>query len=341
MSLESFRHWLINFLLKLIFVSRRPIYSRFLIYFLSFVVEGVDNTWLLPDKSRGLWIGNGISSDKKESLTDRLAKSDVVLLWIPGGGFRFDLGGLYHATFIHWLKKMNAKNINCTILLSSYRHCPEYPFPAALEDLSSIQHYLLNDLNVPRNKLIWGADDAGAVIVLDTLYYKIETTQLPHGLLLSSPYIGLDAGGKSWQENNGLDLITEGAVNRMEQAYFPEYDKDINYRTFDDDDDDLPRPSINKIKPLGYLDTIDDNFAKYLPSKILVTVGGKEVLLDDAAWLVKKIRESGGLDVTLLQSPGQVHLSTLLGPPFVQDTSEWNRTLDQWTEFIQRMIVNK
>lgn len=84
MSVASFRSWLIFVLLKAAFAAIRTTYSRFFIYCASFLIGDVDNSWLLPDPSRGLWIGNNISTDKKEALADRLATSDAIVVWVSG-----------------------------------------------------------------------------------------------------------------------------------------------------------------------------------------------------------------------------------------------------------------
>ncbi|ORZ09548.1 Alpha/Beta hydrolase protein [Absidia repens] len=337
MSVASFRHWLVFILLKCAFAAVRTCYSRFFIYCVSFLIDNFDTSWLLPDASHGLWIGSMISSDKKEALVDRLVASDIIIVWVPGGGFRFDLGGLYIPTFVHWIKKLATKDIKCTMLLATNCHFHQHPFPAAMKDISAIHRWLVEDMGIPCNKLIWGADDTGAAIVLDTLYHKIEAENRPAGLLLSSPYIGLDAGGKSWQDNNRLDIITIGAVNRMESIYGSQVDNDDDGGDDDNDNDGLPfapgtTTSVREV-PLGYLGKSAE-LAKYLPSNILVSVGGNEVLLDDAVWLVARIRESGVSDISLLQCPGQIHLGTLLGPAVVKDRLEWDRSLDNWVDFI-------
>lgn len=84
MSLTSLRDWFIRTLLKYAFVAIRSSYSRFFVYCLQFMLNGVDDSWLLYDDDHGLWLGNHISSDKKENLADRLDASDVVVLWVPG-----------------------------------------------------------------------------------------------------------------------------------------------------------------------------------------------------------------------------------------------------------------
>ncbi|KAI8328269.1 Alpha/Beta hydrolase protein [Chlamydoabsidia padenii] len=339
MSLASFRDWLIVTLLKYAFISIRPAHCRFFVYCLQLLLKGVDDSWLLYDEPRGLWLGNHISSDKKENLSDRLVTSDVVILWVPGGGFRFDLRKLYLPALIHWIKKLAAKDTKCTILLANYRHYPNHPFPAAMEDITTIHYWLLNDMGVPRTKLMWGADDAGAAIGLDALYYKIKPQDKPCGLILSSPYIGLDPGGKSWHDNGNLDIITPGAIDRMEGAYSSQHNNEAS----DDDDDDYngtlsSTTSKKNESAFGYLEKSDE-WAKYLPPMILVDVGGHEVLLDDVSWLATKIRESGCPGVTLLQSPGQIHLGTLLGLPFVSNSLDWERSLDRWVDFVKGALV--
>ncbi|KAI9302085.1 Alpha/Beta hydrolase protein, partial [Cunninghamella echinulata] len=299
---------LILFLLKYTFTIIKPKYARFFVKCLSFLIGGVDNSWLYTD-NHGTWIGKNIRSDKE----DRIVKSDIVILWVPGGGFRVNLGKLYYSTFVHWLSQMEIQNIKCTILVANYRLSPEYKYPTATEDVAKTHEWLLNTMNIPNHNIIWGADDAGASIVLDALYKRLKVDQVPRpaGLILSSPYIGMDPGGKSWQDNYGIDIINEKSVEMMENTYINQKGSNFDSDNEDDDDDD------NNEEPFSYLDK-SAQLSKYLPASVLIEIGEQEVLFDDAELLVKMIRDSKTHDsdshttATLIKSPNQKHLWTLL-----------------------------
>jgi hypothetical protein len=49
--------------------------------------------------------------------------------------------------------------VNSQLILTageSIGHGPEHRFPAAMEDISVIHQWLINDMGVPVGKLIWG-----------------------------------------------------------------------------------------------------------------------------------------------------------------------------------------
>ncbi|CAO3624757.1 unnamed protein product [Cunninghamella echinulata] len=330
MSFTSLLDKLILFLLKYSFTIIKPKYAHF-----SF--SGVDSSWLYTD-SHGTWIGKNIRSDKE----DRIVKSDIVILWVPGGGFRVNLGKLYYSTFVHWLSQMEIQNIKCTILVANYKLSPEYKYPAATEDIAKTYEWLLNTMNISHHKIIWGADDAGASIVLDTLYKRLKVDQVsrPAGLILSSPYIGMDPGGKSWQDNYGIDIINEKSVEMMENIYTNQ-----NGPNFDSDNEEEEEDNNNE-EPFSYLDK-SVHLPKYLPTSVLIEIGEQEVLFDDAELLVKMIRDPNMHDsdihitATMIKSPDQKHLWTLLGPKFVTNINQWNNTLDLWTSYIKVATVYK
>lgn len=124
------------------------------------------------------------------------------------------------------------------------------------------------------------------------------------GAIFASPYTGLEAGGESWRANLDHDYITAAAVDRMEESYMPpEGDQPFTY---------LPE----RIE-LG----------QYLPRRMLIFVGGREVLLDEAGYLASRARQ-GGVNVIMIQSPKQVHLWSLLGPVVVSDSRVYQDSVD-------------
>ncbi|CAO3644887.1 unnamed protein product [Cunninghamella blakesleeana] len=344
--ISSFIHRLILFLLKYSFTIVKPTYARLFVKCLSFLLGSVDSSWLYTDNRLGsTWLGKNIKTDKE----DGIIKSDIVILWVPGGGFRVNLGKLYYKTFVHWLKQMETHNIKCTIIVANYRLSPEYKYPAATEDIIKIHDWLLNSLNIPKDHIIWGADDAGVAIVLDTLCKKLNQLHKPAGLLLSSPYIGMDPGGKSWRDNYGIDILTEKSVEMMDQVYSHQKKSII-----DDSDDEMGDDDNDEKEnqPFTYLDNNGKDFYKYIPPKVLIEVGKEEVLLDDTELLAKQLRESTPsssekkgdppslIHVELTQQQNQKHLWTLLGPKFVTNINQWERTLDLWTHFVELATFN-
>lgn len=137
------------------------------------------------------------------------------------------------------------------------------------------------------------------------------------GAVFSSPYTGLEAGGESWRANGDVDYVTAAAIERMEESYIPSEGE----------------------QPFRYLPS-QVNMATCLPRKMLVIVGGNEVLLDEAGYLASRARD-GGVQVTLLQSPDQIHLWSMLGPVVVDDRKALQNAIDHTVQFVADVVVAK
>lgn len=145
----SLRRWIILFLLRIALSWRSHGHARRIVKFLNFLLP-FDRSWVCNQDDRGMWIGEHVSNEKKEALEDRVANSDIVLLWVPGtignflqsilahlfllpslgGGFRCDLSPLYVKTWTTWIRALEAdKNMKCTIFVAKYS---KYPLPMCI-----------------------------------------------------------------------------------------------------------------------------------------------------------------------------------------------------------------
>ncbi|KAI8149126.1 Alpha/Beta hydrolase protein [Fennellomyces sp. T-0311] len=307
----ALRRWLITFLLRIAFSWRRSSHSARIVKLISLLLP-FNRRWVRADDDHGYWIAEDIVKAKKEEIADRIAESDAVIMWIPGGGFRFDLSLLYIRTWITWIRALEAdKNIKCVIFVPKYRTAPDHQFPAAVDDVKATCEWLTNVMQIPQSKLLLGGDDAGAAIGLDLLYLHQAKFA---GAIFASPYTGLEAGGESWRANGDIDFFTAAAVDRMEESYIPEEGE----------------------QPFRYLpDRVD--LAPSLPRRMLITVGGSEVLLDEAGLLAARARD-GGVAVTLIQSPDQVHLWSLLPDVLVEDAHVRQMAIDHFVGFVEQCV---
>ncbi|KAG0178270.1 hypothetical protein DFQ28_004758 [Apophysomyces sp. BC1034] len=311
----SLRRWLITFALRIAFTIPNQQHARRLVQIIGAFFFKYNSSWTLSE-TRGIWVAEDIEHAKREELEDRLSVSDVVILWIPGGGFRFSLASLYIQTFITWIRALEAdKNLKCTILIAKYlllEFAPEHPFPAAIQDITSTYDWLVNTMHVPSQKIIWGGDDAGVAVALDTLQRNHQYR--PAGLICASPYTGLEAGGESWRDNIDKDFIRASAITRMEDSYITEDGE----------------------QPFNYLSESVD-LGSFLPRQMIVFVGGKEVLLDEAGMFAARAR-NGGVQVTMIQEPDQPHLWSMLGWRTVHDQHVWQNSIDRWVDFVANTV---
>ncbi|CEP16816.1 hypothetical protein [Parasitella parasitica] len=289
--------------------------------------------WRHYEENRGYWIAEDLKRNaKREAINDRISEANVIILWIPGGGFRFDLGKLYTPTFATWIRALEAdKRIKSMIFVAEYEHGPEHLFPAAVNQIAKTYSWLTNTLNIDPKKIIIGADDAGAAIALDTLFIKISTQQRPAGMVCASPYTGMEAGGESWRANLDQDIINENSISRMECAYMgPE----------ENDSDKESDGGKSEMEPFSYL-RHNVELGSFLPARMLFFLGGKEVLLDEGGLLASRARNSG-IQVAVVQEPSGVHLWSMLPDIFIKDQSAKQFMLDRFVEFVASTIeINK
>lgn len=109
------------------------------------------------------------------------------------------------------------------VLLPEYRLAPEHPFPAALEDVITVYHWLLAEGFEPRNIVVAG-DFAGAGLGLSLLVSLRDTNMpLPAAYVALSPWYDLDFTGESYQTNAQLDpVLQEVSLRRMAGYYLGE-----------------------------------------------------------------------------------------------------------------------
>ena len=202
---------------------------------------------------------------------------------------------------------------------------PEHLFPAAIKDIGETYNWMINTLNIDPKKIIIGADDAGAAIALDALLLKVNHASKPAGMILSSPYTGLEAGGESWRQNLGTDILNENSVTRMENSYLG----------IETDDDVLAYEG--GIKPFTFLRDATE-LGSFLPKRMLVYLGGKQVLLDEGGLFASRASQSG-IQVSMVQEPSGIHLWSMLPEILLQDQKARQLAVDRLVDFIAGTVV--
>ncbi|CAO3610782.1 unnamed protein product [Mucor fragilis] len=326
---QDFKNWITIWVLTFAFSFPKADTPRRAIHYLQMFLYRSRSGWIHKEESRGHWIAEDLKRNaKREAIADRISEANVVFLWIPGGGFRFDLGGLYTPTFATWIRALEAdKNIKSMVFVADYERGPEKLFPTAVNQIADTYNWLTNTLNIDPKKIIIGADDAGAAIALDALFIKIPSDQKPAGMICASPYTGLEAGGESWRANLGQDIINENSMTRMELAYLGPEKNDSD----DESDDGTP-----EVSPFVYLRE-HVQLGSFLPSRMLFLLGGKEVLLDEGGLLASRARSSG-IQVVVVQEPSGAHLWSMLPDVFIKDPSVKQYMLDRFVDFVAGTI---
>ena len=175
----------------------------------------------------------------------------------------------------------------CRCVSVEYRRAPEHPYPAPVEDLVAVYRALL-DQGVPAGRIALAGDSAGGgLVVAGLVALRDAGDSLPAAAVSISPWTDLAVTGAS--ADTADDPIVSGAALRMMATLY-----------LDGADPRSPTAS-----PL-YADLRD------LPP-LLVLVGTREALLDDARRLVERAHEAG-VDVTLHEYEDVVHMWVVIGP---------------------------
>jgi monoterpene epsilon-lactone hydrolase len=173
-----------------------------------------------------------------------------------------------------------ARRIGAELLLPRYRLAPEHPCPAAIEDVLAVWRSL-----EPDRRRILAGDSAGAGVALAAaMCLRDMGEQGPSGLVLLSPWADLTLSGASIDALAHHEVIfRRPGLELMAGRYAGTLARDD------------PRVS-----------PVCGDFRGLLP-RMLIQVGGHEVLLDDAR-AVALAAEQAGVEVELQIYPEQVHV---------------------------------
>ena len=180
-------------------------------------------------------------------------------------------GGLVEGsveTFRVWTSRL-ALHTGCKVLSIGYRLAPEYPYPAAVEDVIQVCS-ALSDMSQYPGEICIGADSSGCILGLSILLnlYPTMGNKIDSAFFLS-PSIDLTFGGNSCLKNKFKDPLLSIDVLKY---YARLYAKNKN-------------PQDPEISPLFA------DFSHMPP--FLVMVDEHEILLDDSIRLVQKLRSAG------------------------------------------------
>jgi epsilon-lactone hydrolase len=168
-------------------------------------------------------------------------------------------------------------------LAIDYRLAPEFAFPAALEDVVRVVKHLYGE-GVDSTRLVLAGDSAGGGLCLATLLaLRDEGAPLPAAAVVLSPWTDLTFSGRSHVECARQDpYLSIHTVQPAADAY----------RANEVSDHPLVSPRFADFKGLPPL---------------LIHVGTREILLDDARMVAERAR-AAGVDVTLHVGEGLVHV---------------------------------
>jgi acetyl esterase/lipase len=212
------------------------------------------------------------------------ARENRVILYLHGGGYV--IGSIQtHRELASRLSRAS----QARALLIDYRLAPEHPFPAALEDALTAYRWLLST-DVEPGRIVIAGDSAGGGLTLATLLALRDAGDpLPAAGVCLSPWTDLEGTGDSAKPGAVDDpMVTLEGLVEMGRHYLGSGDAR----------DPLAAPV----------------YADYagLPA-LLIQVGTREILLDDATRVAERAKRSG-VDVTLEPWEGLIHVWQAFGP---------------------------
>jgi len=120
-------------------------------------------------------------------------KPEGIIIHIHGGGFVSGSSSSHRNYLYRW-----SKSLNRVIFSIDYRLAPDYPYPAALDDIWQAYNWIINYaeplLGIKSNKIIVTGDSAGGNLALALTLRTIKMgIQVPDGCMLSYPALNLYA----------------------------------------------------------------------------------------------------------------------------------------------------
>jgi len=204
-------------------------------------------------------------------------REDRALLYLHGGGYvmgsvathRSLIGRIAYAT-----------GLRCLAL--DYRLAPEHAFPAAIDDVCAAYRWLLGK-GIPASGIALAGDSAGGGLTLGSLVALREAGDpLPAAAVCLSPLTDLELTGASAHAVVDDPMVDREGTRIMADAYLQGADARD------------PRAS-----------PLHADFRAFPP--LLIEVGTREILLDDAIRVAQRAR-AAGVDVTLEEGEGLTHV---------------------------------
>jgi acetyl esterase/lipase len=148
------------------------------------------------------------------------------LVWFHGGGFV--MGGLdSENSFL----SMVCNRVRCVVVSVNYRHAPEDPYPAAVEDAVSGLEWVVSGegrewLQIDRQRVAVGGLSAGGCLaaVVGMKAAELELEVKLRGQLLVCPVIDNTAtveGDGVWKESRHAPWLTPARMTWYREMYFP------------------------------------------------------------------------------------------------------------------------
>ncbi len=233
------------------------------------VPEGTTTEPIAGPRMDGEWVrGPGVDNDRSR-----------VVFYLHGGGFTAGTASAYRGLAAR-LSTAAAR----PVLTVDYRHAPEEPYPAALDDCVAAWRWLIRDYGTAPDRVVLVGDSAGGnLVVAMMLRLRDDGDALPAATVCISPSLDLALTGESVTARSDRDpCILPESLRRCAAAYLGDAD-----------------PTNPYASPL-YADLAG------LPP-LLLQFGSEEMLRDDSVRLGEKAA-AAGVQVSVEEGEGMIHV---------------------------------
>jgi acetyl esterase/lipase len=210
----------------------------------------------------------------------RTSQGRGTMVYLHGGGYIGTSPRMYALFMAHL-----ARVTQCEIFVADYRLAPEFPFPAAAEDIVAVVRHLVEGGLAPVRLLIAG--DSGGGGLVGTVLYRIKmvSVERPAAVLLFSPEVSLTLSEPSVTDNAPFDVLP---WNIPVNSY------------------------LHGVDPLDErVDVLLDDLSGWPPT--LLVYGGDEMFRDAIRALSKRLQDAG-VSHEALEVEGMFHVFPFLLP---------------------------
>ncbi len=152
----------------------------------------------------GVWFRHGGVVPRQPDGPDAAETRGPVgtIVYLHGGGYIGTSPRMYALFMAHL-----ARVTHCEIFVADYRLAPEFPFPAAADDIVSVVGHLM-EAGLAAERLVIAGDSGGGGLVGTVLQRitKVHATR-PGAVLLFSPEVSLTLSEESVTKNAPLDVL--------------------------------------------------------------------------------------------------------------------------------------
>ena len=259
-------------------------------------------SYVLPDKlSLEYETAEGVHGEWLRYLSQDPEKDkEKIILFAHGGGFASGsaLSRRSLAAKLALASKMDLYSLD-------YRQCPEYKFPAPVDDMVTVFLWLLKKGYAPQNIMLFG-ESAGANLVLALpLYLKDHYLPLPGAVCAFSPPVDMFAK----YDSRITKLKTDAMIGAdFDDSEIPKMLEELRAQT--EPRDSLYCSAQEVYSP--YASPIRGDLSGF--PRLMIQVGELEPLYDDAVDLAAKAK-AAGVEVVYHEWEGLFHVFALFDCP--------------------------